>query len=67
MKAEKGVTQDVDLSAEDLKELANQFKAEYKAKIGDDFPTDPKVQLMEAIKAVFPFLGQPQSECIPPG
>ena len=53
MKAEKGVTQDVDLSAEDLKELANQFKAEYKAKIGDDFPTDPKVQLMEAVKAVF--------------
>ena len=53
MKAEKGVTQDVDLTAEDLKELANQFKAEYKAKIGSDFPTDPKVQLMEAIKAVF--------------
>ena len=53
MKAEKGVTQDVDLTAEDLKELANQFKAEYKEKIGEDFPTDPKVQLMEAIKAVF--------------
>ncbi len=53
MKAEKGVTQDVDLTADDLKELANQFKAEYKAKIGEDFPTDPKVQLMEAIKAVF--------------
>ncbi len=53
MKAEKGVTQDVDLTAEDLKELANQFKAEYKAKIGEDFPTDPKVQLMEAVKAVF--------------
>ena len=53
MKAEKGVTQDVELTADDLKELANQFKAEYKAKIGDDFPTDPKVQLMEAIKAVF--------------
>ena len=53
MKAEKGVTQDVDLNADDLKELANQFKAEYKAKIGEDFPTDPKVQLMEAIKAVF--------------
>ena len=53
MKAEKGVTQDVDLDADDLKELANQFKAEYKAKIGEDFPTDPKVQLMEAIKAVF--------------
>ena len=53
MKNEKGVTQDVDLTADDLKELANQFKAEYKAKIGSDFPDDPKVQLMEAIKAVF--------------
>lgn len=53
MKAAKGVTQDVELTAEDLKELANQFKAEYKEKIGQDFPTDPKVQLMEAIKAVF--------------
>ena len=53
MKAEKGVTQDVELTAEDLKVLANQFKAEYKEKIGEDFPTDPKVQLMEAIKAVF--------------
>ncbi len=53
MKAAKGVTQDVELTADDLKELANQFKAEYKEKIGNDFPTDPKVQLMEAIKAVF--------------
>jgi len=53
MKEKKGVTQDVDLTAEDLKELANQFKAEYKAKIGEDFPTDPKVQLMGAIQAVF--------------
>ncbi|MDC7290686.1 pyruvate, phosphate dikinase [Blautia schinkii] len=53
MKAEKGVTQDVDLTADDLKELANQFKAEYKEKIGEDFPTDPKEQLMGAIKAVF--------------
>ena len=53
MKAEKGVTQDVDLSADDLKELANQFKAEYKSKIGSDFPTDPKEQLLEAVKAVF--------------
>ena len=53
MKAEKGVTQDVDLTAEDLKNLADQFKAEYKEKIGEDFPTDPKMQLMEAIKAVF--------------
>ena len=53
MKEEKGVTQDVELTADDLKELANQFKAEYKEKIGSDFPTDPKEQLMEAIKAVF--------------
>ena len=53
MKAEKGVTQDVELSADDLHELANQFKAEYKEKIGVDFPTDPKEQLMGAIKAVF--------------
>ena len=53
MKEKKGGTQDVDLNADDLKELANQFKAEYKSKIGEDFPTDPKIQLMEAIKAVF--------------
>ncbi|MBQ6077599.1 MAG: pyruvate, phosphate dikinase [Clostridia bacterium] len=53
MKAQKGVKQDVDLTADDLKELANQFKAEYKEKIGEDFPSDPKVQLFEAIKAVF--------------
>ena len=53
MKEKKGVTQDVELSAEDLKELASQFKAEYKEKIGEDFPTDPKEQLMGAIKAVF--------------
>ena len=53
MKAKKGVKQDVDLTAEDLKELANQFKAEYKEKIGADFPADPKEQLMGAIKAVF--------------
>ncbi len=53
MKTKKGVTQDVELTAEDLKELAEQFKAEYKAKIGEDFPSDPKVQLMEAVKAVF--------------
>ena len=53
MKEQKGVKQDVDLTAEDLKELANQFKAEYKEKIGEDFPSDPKVQLFEAIKAVF--------------
>ena len=53
MKAAKGVTYDVELTAEDLKELANQFKAEYKEKIGKDFPSDPKEQLFEAIKAVF--------------
>ena len=53
MKEKKGVTQDVELSAEDLKELAMQFKAEYKAKIGSDFPSDPKEQLIGAIKAVF--------------
>ena len=53
MKAEKGVKQDVDLDADDLKKLANQFKAEYKAKIGSDFPDDPKEQLVGAIKAVF--------------
>ena len=53
MKADRGVQQDVELTAEDLKELANQFKAEYKGKIGQDFPDDPKEQLMGAIKAVF--------------
>ncbi len=53
MKSEKGITLDVDLTAEDLKELANQFKAEYKEKIGEDFPSDPKEQLLGAIKAVF--------------
>ncbi|MBR6581202.1 MAG: pyruvate, phosphate dikinase [Ruminococcus sp.] len=53
MKEKKGVTQDVELTADDLKELAGQFKAEYKAKIGTDFPTDPKEQLMGAVQAVF--------------
>ncbi len=53
MKADKGVTYDVELTADDLKELASQFKAEYKAKIGTDFPDDPKEQLMGAVKAVF--------------
>ena len=53
MKAKKGVTQDVELDAADLKELAMQFKAEYKSKIGQDFPSDPKEQLIGAIKAVF--------------
>jgi len=53
MKEEKGVKLDVELTAEDLKELANQFKAEYKSKLGEDFPSDPKVQLIGAVKAVF--------------
>ena len=53
MKKEKGVTQDTELDADDLKRLAEMFKAEYKAKIGQDFPSDPKEQLMGAIKAVF--------------
>ena len=53
MKEKKGVTLDVELTADDLKELAGQFKAEYKAKLGTDFPSDPKVQLYEAIRAVF--------------
>ncbi|MBQ3227502.1 MAG: pyruvate, phosphate dikinase, partial [Clostridia bacterium] len=53
MKEEKGVKQDVELTADDLKELAEQFKAEYKAKIGADFPSDPKEQLIGAVKAVF--------------
>ena len=53
MKEKKGVTQDTELTAEDLKDLAEQFKAEYKEKIGADFPTDPKEQLMGAVKAVF--------------
>ncbi|MBQ3484053.1 MAG: pyruvate, phosphate dikinase, partial [Clostridia bacterium] len=53
MKEKKGVTQDVELTADDLKELANQFKAEYKSKIGTDFPSNPVEQLMGAVKAVF--------------
>ena len=53
MKEARGVTQDVELTADDLKELAGQFKAEYKSKIGSDFPTDPKVQLKGAVEAVF--------------
>ncbi len=53
LKERRGVTQDLDLTAEDLRELANSFKAEYKKQIGEDFPSDPKVQLFEAIKAVF--------------
>ena len=61
MKEKKGVTQDVELDANDLKELASQFKAEYKAKIGADFPADPKEQLMGAIKAVFRSWNNPRA------
>ena len=61
MKAKKGVKQDTELDADDLKELAEQFKAEYKAKIGSDFPQDPKEQLMGAIKAVFRSWNNPRA------
>ena len=61
MKEKKGVTQDVELDANDLKELAGQFKAEYKEKIGADFPADPKEQLMGAIKAVFRSWNNPRA------
>jgi len=61
MKEERGVTQDVELTADDLKELAEQFKAEYKAKIGADFPSDPKEQLMGAVKAVFRSWNNPRA------
>ena len=61
MKEEKGITEDVDLTADDLKELAKQFQAEYKEKIGADFPADPKLQLMEAIKAVFRSWNNPRA------
>ena len=53
MKAKRGVKLDIELTAADLKELAEQFKAEYKQQIGEDFPSDPKTQLYEAIRAVF--------------
>ena len=61
MKEERGVTLDVDLTADDLKELANQFKAEYKSKIGSDFPSDPTEQLMGAVKAVFRSWNNPRA------
>ena len=61
MKAQRGVEQDVDLSWEDLKELAEQFKAEYKAKVGEDFPQEPKTQLMGAVKAVFRSWNNPRA------
>jgi len=61
MKSKRGVTQDVELTAEDLKELSEQFKAEYKTKIGSDFPSDPKEQLMGAIKAVFRSWNNPRA------
>ena len=64
MKEKKGVTQDVELTADDLKELANQFKAEYKNQLGKDFPSDPKEQLFEAIKAVFRSWDNPRG--VPP-
>ena len=67
MKAKKGVTQDVELDAADLKELAMQFKAEYKAKIGEEFPTDPKEQLVGAIKAVFRSWDNPRANFVPAG
>ena len=66
MKEKKGVTLDVELTADDLKELAGQFKAEYKAKIGEDFPTDPKEQLMGADQGRLPQLGQPPRERLSP-
>ena len=65
MKAEKGVTEDVDLTAEDLKVLADQFKAEYKKKIGEDFPDDPKEQFDGCDQSGIPFLGQPSCKCLP--
>ncbi|MBO5340360.1 MAG: pyruvate, phosphate dikinase, partial [Oscillospiraceae bacterium] len=61
MKEKRGVTQDVELTADDLKELAEQFKAEYKSKIGSDFPSDPKEQLMGAVKAVFRSWNNPRA------
>ncbi len=61
MKEKKGVTMDTDLTADDLKELAEQFKAEYKDKVGTDFPTDPKEQLMGAVKAVFRSWNNPRA------
>ena len=61
MKHARGVTQDVELTADDLKELAEQFKAEYKEKVGADFPTDPKEQLMGAVNAVFRSWNNPRA------
>ena len=61
MKASRGVTLDTELTADDLKELARQFKAEYKAKLGEEFPSDPKAQLMGAIKAVFRSWNNPRA------
>ena len=65
MKEKKGIEYDVELTAEDLKELACQFKAEYKNQLGKDFPDDPKEQLFEAVKAVF--VGPPPREHLPYG
>ncbi len=61
MKHKKGVKQDTELTAEDLKELANQFKAQYKAKVGSDFPANPTDQLMGAVKAVFRSWNNPRA------
>ena len=66
MKAEKGVKQDVELTADDLKELANQFKAEYKEKIGADFPTGSEGTADGGDQGGIPFLGQSACKCIPP-
>ena len=66
MKEEKGVTQDVELTAEDLKTLAGQFKAEYKEKIGSDFPSDAKEQLIGAVKAVFRSWDNPRANGVFP-
>jgi len=63
MKARKGVTQDVELTADDLKELANQFKEEYKSKLGEDFPTS-QGSACRSNQGSIPFLGQPQSQCL---
>ena len=66
MKEAKGVTQDVELDADDMKALVAKFKSLYKEKMGADFPTDPKTQLIEAVKAVFRSLGQPPRQHLPP-
>ena len=66
MKTKKGVKLDVELTADDLKELAEQFKAEYKKQIGEDFPSDPKTQLYGSHQGRVPLLGQPPRQRLPP-